>query len=115
MPTLESAEVVLLEAPVVTPLSTLLAAARAGREVCDEKLREAWGAETWPDRLLEVVRSASDGARTDAAYKAFLNDDSERHICQFIDEDRVECPACCDAIRAAVACPNWAELTKGRE
>lgn len=81
------------------PLATLLAAIRNGRQVCDEKLRRAWEAEAAPIELAAAVGHADDA---ETAWRVSCD-------CYPMEGP---CRVCCDAIRAAVACPTWAELTR---
>lgn len=102
---------------MTSPLATLLAAIRNGRQVCDEKLRRAWEAEMVPGVLFEAAGML--GRRSDAA-NAWGMADPETCVCDLENSHTVlgcVCPACCDAIRAAVRPPTWAELTatKGEE
>lgn len=104
----------------MTALSTLLDAIRTDATLAwllvhapdgdaDAAVRRAWKGETRSGTLLDYVRprlGVNDYA--DVVGKTF-------HWTVTLGGH--DCPACCDAIRAAVTCPTWAELTatKGRE
>ena len=106
----------------MTPLADLLDAVRAGNAVGDDAtLRAAWDAEPRLETLLWAMCVAEPVPVLGAAMHGLgivieqcptivangaRRQGSRKHL-------KGECPACCDAIRAACACPTRAELTKG--
>lgn len=120
----------------MTPLAELLAAVRAGSTLAwaiigtavsgspEAALREAWNTETRADVLWSVVANVPPQPSPDpwlhrAEHVAHLMHyrGHEREGCTCEPDDETQpydsCRACCDAIRAAVPCPTWAELTEG--
>lgn len=107
----------------MTALSTLLDAVRSGSTLAwllvhaphgdaDRAVREAWrDAGVAPAELIDLCgclgQQAEDTA--DSAWRGTT-------MCErsWACPEDFACPTCCNAIRAAVPCPSWAELTEGR-
>lgn len=111
----------------MTPLAQLLAALRSGSTLAwllvhapdgdaDAAVRRAWEGERTVCPILDALCSAHSAGplscpRYDRGKRALIR---ARKRCPAAGEahDYQPCPACCDAIRAAVAPPTWAELTR---
>lgn len=75
----------------------------------DAALRLAWERETLAPVLIYCLEQIGGDAGERAFHTVYSAYDEKRCAC--LSGTGVDCPTCCNAIRAAVACPSYAELS----
>lgn len=75
----------------------------------DAALRRAWERETFAPMLIYCLERIGGDAGERAFHSIYATSDEKRCPC-LAGAGLTACSKCCNAIRAAVACPSYAEL-----